>query len=303
MIINKKIAIVGYGYWGKIIHRNLIDMGFKSIIICDTTLKKNNDYKALENIANVFIATPIKFQYEIANFFLKKKINVFSEKIFALNLGQLQYSTKLANKNNVKFRIGFIYLFNEKIKKIKEYLQKNNLKSPKYIFFSRKNFGPIRENSSSFLDLAVHDITILNELIEFKKVNFLNKNFYRLNKKNLDDNYNISFIYNKKARIEMHGDWMFPHKKRSLVIKYENDIISFDENENYFTHINSNNVNENFLKKTIKKKEINFINLKSPMHLQLKSFLSKNNNDQAYYFKKYNQIIDLVYEMYSSKKI
>ena len=33
---NIKIGLIGYGYWGKILYKTLLKLGYKNVIICDT---------------------------------------------------------------------------------------------------------------------------------------------------------------------------------------------------------------------------------------------------------------------------
>jgi len=54
-----KIGLIGFGYWGKIILKNLENIGEKNIVICDTNFPTNgsdikyetiSDYKDLDAI-------------------------------------------------------------------------------------------------------------------------------------------------------------------------------------------------------------------------------------------------------------
>ena len=83
-----KIGIIGIGYWGKIILRNLESMGKDNIVVCDISFSDKNkyqnyqafkDYKQLD-CELVFITTPTSTHYEICKYFLEKKVKVFCEK-------------------------------------------------------------------------------------------------------------------------------------------------------------------------------------------------------------------------------
>ena len=39
---NQKLAVIGSGYWGSIIIKTLIELGFKNIIIYDKSVKNKN---------------------------------------------------------------------------------------------------------------------------------------------------------------------------------------------------------------------------------------------------------------------
>ena len=40
--LNHKICLIGYGYWGKILHKNLISLGYQDITIVDVILDNFN---------------------------------------------------------------------------------------------------------------------------------------------------------------------------------------------------------------------------------------------------------------------
>ena len=80
-----KILLVGLGYWGKIILKNLENMGKKDIALCDLTFKDSDKFQGYNAINNykkvdadcVFITTPTSTHYEICKYFLEKKFRVF----------------------------------------------------------------------------------------------------------------------------------------------------------------------------------------------------------------------------------
>ena len=47
---NQKLAVIGSGYWGSIIIKTLIELGFKNIIIYDKSVKNKNIAKKKFNI-------------------------------------------------------------------------------------------------------------------------------------------------------------------------------------------------------------------------------------------------------------
>ena len=34
---NTKIGLIGYGYWGKILYKTLLKLGYKNITLCDVS--------------------------------------------------------------------------------------------------------------------------------------------------------------------------------------------------------------------------------------------------------------------------
>ena len=70
------IGLIGYGYWGKIIHKKLSKL-------CDVKFvctSKDDYMQELENVDWVFVATPDNTHYKIVEDCLTFGKNVFCEK-------------------------------------------------------------------------------------------------------------------------------------------------------------------------------------------------------------------------------
>ena len=46
----KKIAVIGCGYWGTIITKTLIKLGFKNIYVYDSNIKNSNTLKKVKSL-------------------------------------------------------------------------------------------------------------------------------------------------------------------------------------------------------------------------------------------------------------
>ena len=45
--LNHKICLIGYGYWGKILHKNLLSLGYNNITIVDVVLDNSQNQGAI----------------------------------------------------------------------------------------------------------------------------------------------------------------------------------------------------------------------------------------------------------------
>ena len=156
---NKKITIIGAGYWGTIITNTLIKIGIKDITVFDISKKnlkilqkkfssikiENNFQKVLKNdlLKDVFVATPPSKNYKIVKMLILNNKNIFLEKPGFINLDQIKKIKKILNKKS-KFMFGYVYCYNEYIAKIKKILKKKTLGKILYISFNRQNLGPVR---------------------------------------------------------------------------------------------------------------------------------------------------------------
>ena len=163
---NIKIGLIGFGYWGKIILRNLRELGYNDIVICETQeinwhdigakYEQVTDYRDLQ-CDKVFVIVPVESHYEVCNHFLERGVEVFCEKPLCLNREQCENLYKTAEKNSCKIFVDWIFTFNPAVNKIKELT--SVLGKPKSIIANRLNYGPARHDVNARWDLASHDVS------------------------------------------------------------------------------------------------------------------------------------------------
>ena len=300
------IAIIGLGYWGTIVTNTLVSMNiFKKIYIYDSDYDKSkilkkkfgskvdylnlNEIKKNKQIKNIFLATPPKENFKILNSLIDFNKNILIEKPGLINSNHYKKIKKklFLKKNKVSF--GYIYIYNNYIRYIKKIIKSKELGKIKYINLQRQNFGPIRNKVSAAYDLATHDISILNFLLN-KKISLKRSiNHDILGKKNFD----ISYLNLKsgEVKIDINVSWLNPEKIRKIIIIGSKKMLLFDEmNHNEPLKIYNNYVNfpkiEKFTKyyfnqsKYIFKGKSKSIKLKEtkPLNNEILEFLVNKNN-------------------------
>ena len=300
------IAIIGLGYWGTIVTNTLVSMNiFRKIYIYDNDYNKSkiikkkfgskvdylslNEIKKNKQIKNIFLATPPKENFKILNSLIDFNKNILIEKPGLINSNHYKKIKKklFLKKNKVSF--GYIYIYNNYIRYIKKIIKSKELGKIKYINFQRQNFGPIRNKVSAAYDLATHDISILNFLLN-KKISLKRSiNHDILGKKNFD----ISYLNLKsgEVKIDINVSWLNPEKIRKIIIIGSKKMLLFDEmNHNEPLKIYNNYVNfpkiEKFTKyyfnqsKYIFKGKSKSIKLKEtkPLNNEILEFLDNKNN-------------------------
>ena len=240
---NQKIAVIGSGYWGSIIIKTLIELGFKNIIIYDKSVKNKNIAKKKfnivkfenifsnilkdNNILNTFVVTPPSQNLKIVTRLINNDKNIFLEKPGFDKINDLKKIEKYLKKSNSKLIFGYIYYYNEYIKKIKTILDRKILGEIQYISFSRKNLGPIRSDVDVDYDLTSHDLSIIKKLFnKLPKIKSSEK--YSLLKKNISDISNLHLTLGN-INIDINNSWLNPTKERLIKIIGKKKMLSFDE--------------------------------------------------------------------------
>lgn len=239
------IALVGFGYWGPNIARNInANENLNLHTICDMldsnlakakTLYANSvnyekDYnKVLEDktIDAVAIATPTSSHYSLIKQALLSSKDVYVEKPFTSTLQEAQELEELAKKHNKIIHIDHIMIFHPAIQKIKELILSGELGDILYCSAIRRSLGQFRKDVSSMWDLAVHDLSIVDFLMEGenpKEISLFGEKFY-------NPKESITFLNLKYENFLVHieSNWLSPIKERSLTIVGTKKMLVYDD--------------------------------------------------------------------------
>ena len=188
---NKKVILIGAGYWGTNIAKNLIKLNIKNLVIYDVNIKnakilnKRLGFKAKiqKNLNNLIsdkqneyfiFATPPSKNLKLIEKTLIHDKKIFIEKPGFKNLKEINYLIKKYPKKIKNLTFGYIYVFNNYIKFIKKFVKNKKNGKILYIKFQRQNLGPIRNDIDVSYDLSAHDLSILIYLFG-KNLRFINK--------------------------------------------------------------------------------------------------------------------------------
>ncbi len=242
MILN--VALIGYGYWGPKLARNIQNSNYFNIKYIVDNSKKNLDiakkdfplcklvsnYKKLDKdkLDLVVISTPTKVHYKMANYFLSYT-NVLIEKPLALKLKEV---VKLENKSikmSKKLFVDYPFIFSGSIRYIRKILEKKKYGKLLEIESFREQ-APIRNDANVVWDLGVHDISILRFLLNEnpKKVKSTKYNTLKIKQK---DTAYVNLEFKNNLRVFIKNSWISPLKIRIMKFKFEKGIIICDENE------------------------------------------------------------------------
>ena len=120
----KNVGLIGYGYWGKILHSKL-DSISKVKFICKS---KDNYINKLDLVDWVFIATPDKTHYEITKSCIENGKNVFCEKPLTLTLKKSKNLFKLAETCKVKLYVDDVFNYREETKYLHSIINDINIR-------------------------------------------------------------------------------------------------------------------------------------------------------------------------------
>lgn len=178
----KKIALVGYGYWGPNAAKNIYrNKEFQFAYICDKrhdrlelaksiyaeSVGYTDDYADIVNDSSVdavALAVETSAHYELAKLALMAGKDLYVEKPFTDNVQDAIELKALAEKKGLIIHVDHIMVYHPAIRKMKEIIDNGEIGNLIWIDCSRLNLGQVKNDVNSMWDLTVHDLAIVEFL-------------------------------------------------------------------------------------------------------------------------------------------
>src|SRR5436309_11259581 len=168
-----KIGVIGYGYWGPNIVRNLHGLDSTRVeMVCDkspaalarvrkaypgiSTTSDANEVLRSPQIDAVAVITPVWTHYELAKAALENGKHVFVEKPLTSSVAQAEELINLAARKNLKIMVDHTFLVTGAVKKSHQLLEEGSLGKLYYYDSTRVNLGLFQHDINVIWDLAPH---------------------------------------------------------------------------------------------------------------------------------------------------
>jgi predicted dehydrogenase len=241
--MDRNIAVVGCGYWGKNLVRNFAELGALHTI-CDSSpevlnkiaplypnvKKETNIDTVLDNqeIRGVVIALPAVLHYTTAKKALLADKDVFVEKPITSKSSHAQELVELAQKRKSILMVGHLMLYHPAVHILKHHIQSGDLGEIYYLYSTRVNLGQVRSDESALWRLAPHDISLFLYLLDsFPEV--ISAQGISYVQPHLEDVVFITLQFPGKILAHIHASWLDPHKIRQLTVVGSKKMAVFDD--------------------------------------------------------------------------
>jgi predicted dehydrogenase len=239
------IAIIGAGYWGVNYVRVCRDLpGAELVVVCDQrahrlgelehqfpglrTTTSLEDALAMDGVDAALICTPATAHFAVTKQCIEAGKHILVEKPIATTVADSNELIRLAELYRVTLMVGHTFMFNAGIRKVKEYVDLDEIGHVYYLYARRTNLGPIRHDVNALWDLAPHDISIFNYLLDSVPTWVSAVGTQVLHNGREDVGF-ISLGYNDGVVAHIHVSWADPHKVREMVVVGSDKRIVFDD--------------------------------------------------------------------------
>jgi len=239
------VGIIGYGYWGPNVARNFnVCEGAKLVSICDLNEKRLNfaksNYPFIKayldpnelissgDIDAVAVVTPVFTHFELAKLALENGKHIFIEKPFTSTVAQGAELIEIAEKKNLKIMVDHTFLFTGAVRKMREIIDSGELGDLFFYDSVRVNLGLFQHDINVVWDLAPHDFSIMNYLIdeEPKAITALGSEHFG---RKLEDIAYIAVHFGNSFIAHFHCNWLSPVKVRRTLVSGDKKMLIWDD--------------------------------------------------------------------------
>lgn len=239
-------GIIGYGYWGPNVVRNLQKLDRSRVVaICDGSEKARRraaqdnpgvrlladpaELIASPDVDVVAVVTPVWTHFELAQAALEAGKHVFVEKPFTSTVEQAQRLVELAARKRRRIMVDHTFLFTGAVRKISELLRDGTLGRLFYYDSTRVNLGLFQHDVNVLWDLAPHDLSIMAHLIGRPP-----QAVVATGERHLNGHADVAYLtayYPDNVIAHINVNWLSPVKVRTTLIGGEKKMVVWNDLE------------------------------------------------------------------------
>ena len=240
-----RVAIIGYGYWGPNLLRNFsANANFEVVALADQRAEARmaaaravrglrcyddgQEVIALSDVDAVVVATPVATHFELARRALLAGKHVLVEKPICATSDEAEELIRIAAQANRVLMVDHVFLFTGAVQAIKLAVDAGRFGDICYFDSMRVNLGLFQTDVNVLWDLAPHDLSIINYLIDDQVVGVDATGYCHVNP-GLPDMVYLTLHYARNMVAHFNLSWMSPMKVRRFAIGGTRHMLIWDD--------------------------------------------------------------------------
>jgi predicted dehydrogenase len=238
------IAIVGFGYWGPNVVRNILERPeFRLRGLCELDGNRSADFSRRHQgvrvesdldvllgdprIQAVAIATPPRTHHDLVSRALQAGKHVLVEKPLATTVAHAHDLIELADHTGVVLMPGHTFVYSPSVNKVRDLIQSGEVGDVYFITSSRMNLG-LYQRDGVISDLAPHDLSILLYWLE-RRVTHVSAAGQSIFQLGIPETAFLTVNFDGGATANVQISWLAPRKMRQMVVVGSKRMIQYED--------------------------------------------------------------------------
>lgn len=242
-----QIAVIGAGYWGQNLVRNLAQLD-RLGVICDSSMavrermaslypsvRVTDDFDSIledPTISGVMVVVPSSLHHEVARRALQAGKHTYVEKPIALSVSDGENLCRIADDKGLLLMVGHLLLYHPCVAWLRDTIAGGDLGDVLYLTSERVNLGKVRADENAMWSLAPHDISVAIHLVGESPTHVSAQGLTYLQREcGIEDVVFLTLRFSEGRAAQIHVSWLNPHKRRRLTVVGNRKMVTFDDME------------------------------------------------------------------------
>ncbi|HEY4035219.1 MAG TPA: Gfo/Idh/MocA family oxidoreductase [Ktedonobacteraceae bacterium] len=239
-----RFGIIGWGYWGPKIARNLDSIPHTSVtMVADldegrlaSISMHQPGIRTTTNVEDVFtsdvdgvvIAAPVRTHFNLAKKALLHGKHVLVEKPLTTSVQEAEELIALAKRLNLVLMVGHTFEYSPAVNELRKLVQSGDLGKVYCVETERVNLGLFRSDTNVIWDLAPHDVSILLYLFG-KTPEQVNVQAHSHLLPDICDIAHLDLEFADEMTAHIHVSWLHPCKIRRVTVIGDARMVIYDD--------------------------------------------------------------------------
>jgi predicted dehydrogenase len=238
------IAVVGFGYWGPNVVRNISERPeFRLMGLCERDPARGMDFARRypgcpvehefdtllldPRVQAVSIATPPRTHFELARRALEAGKHVLVEKPLATTAAHAEELIEIAARAERVLMPGHTFVYSPPVNKVRDLIRSGELGDVYFVTSSRMNLG-LYQPDGVISDLAPHDLSILLYWLD-RPVTHIAVAGQSIFQHGVPETAFLTVTFSGGTTANVQISWLAPRKMRQMVVVGSKRMVQYDD--------------------------------------------------------------------------
>jgi len=239
------IGVVGFGYWGANLARNVAaNSSCDLVAVTDPSEQRQEHaretfpgvttYVTVEQLLNdtkvhaVLLSTPPSTHADLAMTILNAGRHVLVEKPFATTSHQAKQLIEAADRHGLVAMPGHTFLYSPAVRLLRGLVESGELGNIQHVYSQRLSLGRIRRDCNVLWNLAPHDVSAISYIVDTWPLTVSAAGHAFIEPPN-DDVFFLATTAENGVSSFIHVSWIDPRKTRCLTVVGDRQMAVFDD--------------------------------------------------------------------------